>query len=151
MEKPELEKIKIKLEYQHTWIDHPLTVITRINDRVINLDISGQQNVVIEKELSIPKGQNKLSIELMNKNESNTIVDQNQNILQDTLIQLQNLELQEIMCLHMCENRDDIARFKINNTDNQILTKTTTFGQNGTFELHFCTPLYDWLLDQLFQ
>jgi len=151
MEQQNLEKIKFKLEYTHIWIDHPLTIITRINDRVINLDVSGQQDVVIEKELSIPKGQNKVSIELMNKNESNTIIDQNQNILQDTLIQLKNLELQEIMCLHMCDSRDDLAQFKINNTDNEILTKTTTFGQNGTFEFSFCTPLYDWLLEQLFQ
>jgi hypothetical protein len=144
-----MEKIDFTLKYKHEWIHHPLGIITKIDDRIINVDISGKQEITIKKKINLQNADHKLHIEVANKNESNTIVDENFNVVQDSLVTLTSIELNEIEVLPLIYH-SSIQSFYINNQKDQILHKIVELGHNGTWEFCFKTPIYDWMLESLF-
>lgn len=145
-----METVKLKLQYTHQWIDHPLQTITKINDRVINIDISGKNEIIIDKTIKLDKGEHVLSIEIDGKNEANTSVDAQGNVIQDTLVTIKSLTMDEINILPVMYNSTDMQTFFVNNSPDECLHKITEIGHNGTWQFKFETPLYDWLLNTLF-
>ena len=145
-----MEPLKLKLQYSHQWIDHPLQIITKIDDRVINIDISGKNKTIIDKTIKLDKGKHVLSIEIDGKNEANTSVDAQGNVIQDTIVVIHSLMMDEIEILPMMYNLDTLQTFYINNSSDACLHKLTEIGHNGTWQFKIETPLYDWLLNTLF-
>lgn len=145
-----MEKYNIKLEYEHNWVDHPLTVTTKVNDRIINLDISGKNNVVIEKTISLSEDSHQLQILIDNKNEANTQVDENGNILADTTVELKSIQINEIELMPLVYHQEEFAGFYINGNENEQIKKIVNFGYNGVWKFNFKTPVYDWILEHLF-
>lgn len=145
------DKTQIKIHYTHDWIDHPLKIITKFNDRIINVDVSGKNEVIIDKTLSSGYNESQIvSLEISDKTEANTRVDANGNILTDTLIHIKSLMLNEIEMMPLIYHREDFQFFYINNQKDQVLKKLVEIGHNGTWEFHFKTPIYDWMLECLF-
>lgn len=144
-----MEKVKLKFEYEHVWIDHPLRLITKINDRTLNIDVTGQKQIVIDKELDLPDGDHIFKFEIEFKNESNTKVDGNNNVIEDTLATIKSLQLNDIELLPLIYH-GNIQKYYINNQKDNTLEKVLELGFNGTWEFKFKTPVYDWLLESLF-
>lgn len=144
------DKTHIKLQYKHHWIDHPLQIVTKINDRIINLDVSGQENVTVDKKITTSYNEEQIiKLEISNKNESNTQIDDKGTILNDTLIHIESLRLNDIEMMPLI-NHNDFQFFYIDNQKDQVLHKLVEIGHNGTWEFHFKTPIYDWMLECLF-
>jgi len=145
-----MDPTKFKLQYSHKWIDHPLQIITKINDRIINIDVSGKNEIIIDKTIKLDKGKHILSLEINGKNEANTSVDAQGNIVIDTLVTIKSLMIDEIEILPLMYNASYLQTFYINNSPDECLHKLTEIGYNGTWEFKIETPLYDWLLNILF-
>jgi len=144
-----MEKVQLKLIYSHNWIDHPLQIITKIDDRVVNFDCTGQQEVSIDKKIKLSNSDHLVSVHISNKNESNTKIDENHNVIADSLVTIKSLQFDEIEVLPLI-NQGNIQSFYVDNQKDQVLSKITELGLNGTWEFKFKTPVYDWLLESLF-
>jgi len=145
-----MEKIALRLEYDHTWIDHPMQIITKIDDRVINVDVSGSRSTIIKKTVKLANDDHTLFLEISGKNDANTIVDDNGNVIESSLIFIKSFSLNEIELLPLLYHGDKFQTFYINNNPNQCINKLTEIGFNGTWKFNFKTPLYEWLLESLF-
>ncbi len=141
-------EVKIKLNYNHIWIDHPLFVKLLVNDRVLNFDISGEPNKNIEKKLNLDNELHELKIQITGKNDQNTSIDQQGKIIQDSFIEITDLQFDNISVLNMLKNETNFGVFVSN--DQNILTKTANFGYNGTLTIPFKVPIYNWLLGLVF-
>lgn len=144
-----MEKINLRLEYEHQWIYHPFTVITKIDNRVINVDVSGKSNVVIDKKISLEGGSHYLDIVLSGKQENQTEIDKLGKIIADTTVELKSLQLEEIELIPLIRHTPDFGTFYINGQKDQIMKKLANFGFNGTWQFEFKTPLYDWILQHI--
>ena len=145
-----MDKYDIRLEYDHQWIDHPLQIITKINHKVIQVDVSGHNNVVINKRIPLENNSHVMTMQIGNKNEANTQVDRDGNIIKDTTIELKSLQINSIELMPLLYHSEQFAGFYINGQDNQYKTKMGNFGYNGIWEFKFETPIYDWMLEHLF-
>lgn len=141
-------KTNIKLNYNHVWIDHPLFVKLLVNDRVLNFDISGQPNKNIQKRLNLHNGSHELKIQITGKDDQNTKLDNQAKIVQDSFIEITDLQFNNVSVLHMLKNETNFGVF--NATNNEIITKTSIFGYNGTLTIPFKVPIYNWLLELVF-
>ena len=101
-------EVKIKLNYNHIWIDHPLFVKLLVNDRVLNFDISGEPNKNIEKKLNLDNELHELKIQITGKNDQNTSIDQQGKIIQDSFIEITDLQFDNISVLNMLKKMKQI-------------------------------------------
>lgn len=145
-----MEKVNICMSYTHTWIDHPLLFIISVNDRVLHIDNSGKQQCQLNKTINLPYGSHQFKIQIQNKNEANTVIDKNRNVVQDTLLNIESISFNQIETKSLILDRQKISYFQINNQTDQLLEKTLEFGYNGTFIFNFKNPVYEWLLETIF-
>lgn len=143
-------KINISVDYSHIWIDHPLIFLFYINDRIIHLDNSGAEKCKIEKTLKLPEGSHSFKIKVQNKDTKNTQVDEKNNIIADSFLNINSISFDGFDIQHLVKNREDVSTFYIDDNTTQTLQKTLKYGKNGTLELNFSLPLYNWLLEKLF-
>ena len=144
-----MEKIDFKLVYTHVWIDHPLRIITKINDRTINVDVTGSNHVIVEKQINLQDANHELYIQIDHKNKNNTVIDEKNNVLQDTLVTIKSLEINQIELSPLIYNHATHF-FKIKNQPDKIMYKMTEIGYNGTWQFSFKSPIYDWMLESLY-
>ena len=146
-----MEKIELELTYEHQWIKSPLTIITKIDDRVINFDVTGENDVKIAKKIKLlDQGEHKLTVDVSGKTEDHTKIDQNSNITEDTIVKICSMKINQIELMPLIYHTDALQKFYINGQKDQVLQKLTDIGQNGVWEFKFKTPLYDWMLESLF-
>jgi hypothetical protein len=82
---------------------------------------------------------------IQNKNEANTKIDQQGNILEDTLVTIKELKINDIDLKSIMESHC------VYHTQSQgTLKQTLVLGLNGSWELDVDVPIYDWLLEKLF-
>lgn len=132
------------MEYQHTWIDHPMTVSIYFDDRMIHLD-QGHSKAVIDKKISLPSGSHILKIKIANKDNRNTIVNEKGEIVEDSMITINKLKIDEINLNAIME-----ADCVYHTEPNGILERTVQLGLNGEWQLPMKTPVYEWLLEKLY-
>ena len=139
-----MEKIDFYMEYEHTWIDHPLTISVYFDDRLIHLD-QGHTHTVVDKKIALHQGKHKLKLVIQNKNEVNTKIDQQGNVLEDTLVTIKELKINDI------DLKPIIESHSVYHTQSQgTLKQTLVLGLNGSWELDVNVPIYDWLLEKIF-
>lgn len=145
-----MQELDIRLEYTHEWIDHPLIFLFYINDRIIHLDNSGKSKCIISKKLKLSDGKHILKVQIQNKNEANTIVDQKQKILSDSFLRIDSIRFDDIEIKDQVFVNTDQGKFYIDNQPDNILTRTSEFGYNGCLQIEFLMPMYNWLLESYF-
>ena len=145
-----MEKINLEIKYEHKWIDHPLAISTPIDDRDIEYDCTGQKHITIKKKINLSGSEHKLVLKISGKNEENTKVDKDKNIVDDTIITIKSIKINDIELMPLLYHTEGFQTFYINGQKDQTLTKLTEIGHNGLWEFRFKTPIYDWMLESLF-
>ena len=138
-------KILFHLEYEHVWIDHPLDLVIKIDDRTLHMDVSGAKSTTIDKKISVKPGDHLLTLSVSNKNNRSTVVDEHNNILADSYVKIKKLLIDEIDF-----GRIMFSESKHVDNNNNITISPGGVYTNGTWSLNFTTPVYIWLLEKLF-
>ena len=138
-------KILFHLEYEHVWIDHPLDLVIKIDDRTLHMDVSGAKSTTINKKISVEPGDHLLTLSVSNKNNRSTVVDEHNNILADSYVKIKKLLIDEIDF-----GRIMFSESKHVDNNNNITISPGGVYTNGTWSLNFTTPVYIWLLEKLF-
>lgn len=138
-------KISLHVEYEHQWEHHPLHLAFMIDDRIINLDISGQKYVTIDKSIPIDTGAHRFLLCCENKTDDNTITGANQKIDQDSFAVFKKFYIEDINLMQYITTH---AYFE--GKDGNRSTPSRGIWANGSWCLDFKVPVYDWILEVLF-
>ena len=137
---------KLKIEFDHTWHHHPLTVIGQLNNEQLFVDETGEKHSV-EYDVDLADGDHEFNLTIKNKTNNNVLQEQGETV-KDSYISIQriivdNIDLQRIMLLN--------AKFYPDHPDPKapVLEKLTELGYNGQYKFQFTTPLYLWVLEKL--
>lgn len=142
-------KTNIKINYTHVWVDHPLYVKLMVNDRLLNFDVSGNQDKNIDKDFNLDDNEYEFKMQITGKNNKNTLVDHQGIIVEDSFIKITDLQFNNISVLNMLENQKNFGVFVSDDPKNRI-AQTSKFGHNGILIIPFKVPIYNWLLDRMF-
>jgi hypothetical protein len=105
--------------------------------------------VRVEHEFSDADGEHSLRIRLKNKLPEHTRVDDQGNILEDSLLSVTEIAFDEIDCTQIVQDQA-VYRHNFNSTAPDIEDKFFgDLGCNGTVELKFTIPVYLWLLENM--
>ena len=105
--------------------------------------------VNVSHEFSDDNGEHTLRFTLKNKLPSHTQIDDQGNILLDTLLSVTEISFDGIDCTQIVQSLA-VYRHNLNGTGPDI--EDRFFGElgcNGTVELKFTTPVYLWLLESM--
>ena len=141
-----MEKIKLKFVYEHKWIDHPLDVNLFIDDRLIFSGIGkADELITIDKKIAIESGKHMLKLQIKGKNQMNTKVNSLNEVISDSVITIKECSMDDINLESMITLNGEF-----HHDQGDSLPKIKELGHNGTWELPFSVPLYNWLLEELF-
>lgn len=101
-----------------------------------------ESKATVKLPLSLVDGEHELVVELYNKTTSNTLVDDNGNIIQDQLVTLDNLYFDNVQLPNFVKY-SGIYYF-----NDQKIPQGLTWGVNGNWKLNFATPLVGWVLEK---
>jgi hypothetical protein len=142
-------------------IKHPKFKIS-VNDTVFvdaELKNDVNQTEYFEFDVSVDVGNNNLIIELVNKSDSDTILDSNGTIVEDLLLNIDSIEIDDIdlgsLLWTSSEYRPNYPEhYKIKMSQsgqnlNESIKNCVNLGWNGRWILPFDSPFYIWLLENL--
>lgn len=92
---------------------------------------------------------NELKFVLKNKNDSHTTINNNGDIVNDSVIKIKNLKFDDIDISNVLYHLSEYHHNNNGHGDNVIDKFYGDMGCNGTVILKFTTPIYFWLLDNL--
>ena len=129
---------KVKIDYDHVWHHHPLTVKFFINDLEI------QQ----ETELDLSEGEHEYKIVVSDKTFEN-VLQENGDTIEDTYIKLKSVLIDDNEVLGLLTQE---AKFYPDhpNPKAPILEKITELGYNGEYKFKFSVPTWEWLIEKLY-
>ena len=144
-----MNKLNLKIVYQHVWIDHPLHIKWFVDKQVLHDDISGNASVNFEKNLSLNDGFHTLGFEISKKTNKNTKLDNQHKIIKDTIIEIKDIRFDDISVMQLVMYTKDFFQFVGQNSNHKI-ERANMFGYNGTMTIQFQIPIYQWLVEKLF-
>lgn len=121
----------------------PVTVVIRFDGAVIFTASSDQLPPVITHTFDDAGGEHSLTIQLKNKTDQHTQVDEQGNILSDTVINVDKFTLDHVniteffnlgSCDYIYDDAPDVDKF------------WGVLGRNGTVNFAFSSPVYSWLM-----
>jgi len=129
---------KVKIDYDHVWHHHPLTVKFFINDLEI------QQ----ETELDLSEGEHEYKIVVSDKTFEN-VLQEDGDTIEDTYIKLKSVLIDDNEVLGLLNQE---AKFYPDhpNPKAPILEKITELGYNGEYKFKFSVPTWEWLIEKLY-
>lgn len=116
-----------------------------VNDELLSkytFEESG--NYSFNGEVSFDEGIHKVGFTLNNKTNKDTVVDQNGNIVSDTLITLEKLQIDGIDVTELF-----FKNAKFTNAENNEIPIIKNVGFNGAYAMEFSVPYYEWLLSKV--
>lgn len=138
------ENVDLKIELSSQgWEDRYPETCVCVNDIEI---FSGKivDATTISWNGDIDSGKNKISIELKNKQHTDTVVDDNGNIVNDVLLNIDNISIDSIDI----EGRIWSANYYVDRGNGvENLDRFVCLGWNGRWELEFDSPTFIWFLE----
>ena len=151
----ELEQVQFKLTLSSKWFRLPPHVKVWIDgDLIEDLEIY-EKNEIKEKRLveftcDLADGEHELRIQYLNKEFPDTRVDEEGNILDDTLITIEEVEIDEIELGYLAYSQGIFHPDRnIHAHLDETIDHMTTIGFNGVWVLKFQVPTYIWFLEHL--
>ena len=157
------EKLKLKLELYATMWDRPPHAEIMINDKShFTGDISSTEDkpTIVEFEYEFEEGTDyNLIIKRSGKYKSQTVVNDNGDILKDQLLHIKSIEIDEIDIgalvyegVYKPEYPEPWAsqQREAGTELPESFKNVTSIGHNGTWKFKFESPFYMWLLENLY-
>jgi hypothetical protein len=157
------EKLKFKLGLYATMWDRPPHAEILLNDKsYFDGDITGTENKpdVIEFEHELEEGKEyKLTINRSGSDKSQTVVNENGDLLKDQLLHIKSMEIDEIDVgalvyegLYTPDYPEPWAsqQRQAGVELQESFKNVTCIGHNGTWQFKFNSPFYMWLLENLY-
>jgi hypothetical protein len=157
------EKLKFKLELYATMWDRPPHAEIMINDKShFTGDISSTEDkpTIVEFEYEFEEGTDyNLIIKRSGKYKSQTVVNDNGDILKDQLLHIKSIEIDEIDIgalvyegVYKPEYPEPWAsqQREAGTELPESFKNVTSIGHNGTWKVKFKSPFYMWLLENLY-
>jgi len=138
-----METVHVRLGLSGTYWGKQPQYRVLANEQVIREGLAGELEY-IEFDFEYD-GQAVLSVELLNKESSDTVENADKTaIVQDLLLNIESLEVDEI-------DLEQIPREQSVYTtqDNRTIDKCVNLGWNGTWRLTWTDPFYLWLLENM--
>lgn len=112
-----------------------------------------------EFDATVYEGDCSLSIEMLNKTTSDTVLDSDGNIIEDLLLNIESIEIDEINLGSLLWTESDYRpdypvqyQIEMRNQGKDLpvsVKNCVNLGWNGTWKLPFTSPFYVWLLENI--
>lgn len=144
-----MDIIQLSLDVTNTSQAHNMGIELHLDDtKFFDSTISPGTHHIIHSFKSEDQ-EHTFKLVLKGKNDSNTKIDEQGNIIEDALIDVKNFKIDEIEIDQLV---NELAVYCHNNNGHSELTKNKFYGHlgcNGTVELKFSSPIYLWLLENM--
>lgn len=140
-----MEKLKFNIKLKSTMWDKVPEYKIYLNDTFISQGQCEQEETV-EFTQDVYDGEQELRIELINKDNSDCVQDDNGNIVKDMLLHIDYISIDNIDLEHI---RHTGSVFEPKDPSRETLTQCVDLGWNGTYVLKFTSPFYIWLLENM--
>lgn len=138
-------KVEIDLESEY-WNDNPFSVEVRVASKtVFNEEIF--KPTTVSETVDIDDGVHLIEIHLSGKTEKDTVVDEQNNILNDLILHIKDIRFDEISIGHIQQTHSKY--YTVADQSLPTLNNHVDLGHNGIWTLDFETPIYIWLLENL--
>jgi hypothetical protein len=147
----DLEKLHFKIGLSATYWDKKPIYSIAVNDQsvVASTAVSTESDEIFyaEFDCEVAEGPVSLKIRLENKDESDTIQNEDKTeILKDILFNIVSVNIEEVELGTLIYSK---SIFTGDNVDRPVLDNCINLGWNGTWELKFDSPFYIWLLENI--
>ena len=146
----ELEKYKFVIGLSGTYWDKIPRYSIWIDDKLIIKEYIQKDSDDVEyitfEESFLPDKEYTLKIRLENKHNTDTVLDDSNNILKDMLLNIESIMIDDIE-LEMLKWSQSI--FLPDDSVRPILKECVNLGWNGSYILKFTVPFYLWLLENM--
>jgi hypothetical protein len=128
----------------------PLSLTVELDDKTVwqSTAVTETSHVRIEIDQSV-EAEHSLRWILANKTHEHTVVDSEGNIVSDSMIQIQNLTMDDINLTAYLYTMATYTHDFNGTGQQQTDAMYADLGCNGVAELKFSTPVYLWLLEKL--
>lgn len=150
-----MEEVLFKLRLNSSWFRLPPHVKIWINDELIeDLEVTekkdDREDRFVEFSRRLPDGEHQLVIQYLDKEMPDTRVDENGNILEDTLLNIDEIEIDEIELGYLAYEKSVFYPDRTNRPDlPESMTQIKNLGYNGRWTIKFEVPTYIWFLENL--
>jgi hypothetical protein len=132
-------------------VKYPLGLTVKHNDQtVFDTDqLLEPKEIGVEIEDDTNHAEHKINIILKNKTLNHTKIDEQGNIIQDSLISISAITLNDIGINWLFFKKSQYTHSFNSNADPITELCYGDLGCNGTVEFKFCTPTINWLLENM--
>lgn len=143
-----LEPIDISITLSSSfWKDPPRSKVY-INDDLI-FDDKITQSTDVKWSGSLPEGKHKLTVELLDKNKYQTIIE-NDKIIKDQILNIDAVSFDEIDIGYLKYSLSKYYPDQIQHKGAPLLVnECVNLGWNGKWDIEFSIPIYIWLLENI--
>lgn len=145
---PNVESLSFKIGISGTyWGKKPQYEILVNNDLQVSKEIAGQSNQIEYIEFQYNCAENSdftLSINLVNKTDSDTVLDDNKTIQKDMLLNIESIEIEGIELETL---KWTASCFVADDPNKPNLYHCVNLGWNGSYKISMTSPFYLWLLE----
>ena len=138
-------KIHLHVEYEHQWLHKPLDLIFKVDDRVINVDVTGKNKVTIDRIISLQGSEHKFLLCCENKTHDHTRINDMGKVTKDSYAKFNKFAIDDIDLMQYVRSYG----YFIGHNGEKI-SPSEGLWANGAWCMDFKTPVYDWLLETLF-
>lgn len=151
-----MHEVEISLSLSSKWFDKKPFVDVFLDDILIFSEFVVDQKELSENKLIKWKGmladsqEHTITVNLNNKTDQDTIVDQQGNILKDMLVYIDAVQIDDIDLGFIAYKQSKFypdRRLKPNLPE--VIDEVNCFGFNGSWQLKFSVPTYLWLIEHI--
>lgn len=141
----ETVEIKINLSSNY-WEDRYPGARVYVNEELI-FDSLIKQPEEINWNGDLNEGDHTITIEMYNKNDGDTVLDDEGNFLKDVILNIDNISIDDIDLEQLLHNNS--VYYPKSEFAPEVLEQCVNLGWNGRWELKFDVPTYLWFLENL--
>ena len=157
----ETEKLKFKVGLSSTGTDkHPHFRISINEEEKILASLESNDVSYYEFDAEVAEGEYNLNIELLNKGNADTVIDEQGNILSDLVLNIESVEIDEIELSTLKWTHSEYRPIypvkhvasvykQTGEHPAETVKNCVNLGWNGKWTLPFQSPFYVWLLENM--
>lgn len=141
-----MEKLKFKIVLEGDYQTQPPHARVMLNDDIIfDAKLSGESFIPFQREFE-NESENKLTIELVDKKPEHTEIDEQGNIVKDSVIKIKSVIIEDIEIHNNFSVNQEKFYYEHSGEQHQLYD---TLGVNGKAVINFSTPFYVWLIETI--